>query len=314
MQRVFRFLLILAFAAASHAGLAGDRGTYDFLRLDVGARAGALNGSFVSMTNDPNLLFYNPAALPTLERTSFSLGYFKHLLDVNAGSLTFGTDMEGFGPIGVGIMYIDYGSFDETDASENTLGTFGAREIALSAGWGTEIGENTNFGAAIKLIHSVLASYTSTGVAADFGVLYFIPSEQITLGASVLNLGAQTQTYAGVRESLPLDVRIGITKRPEHLPVLLNLNFHNLNEQRDNLLQHFQDFSFGAEFLLSESLRLRLGYDNEHRRELKLGTSAGLAGFSAGLGLLIDEYSFDYAFNSMGKIGGFHRLSVGMTL
>ena len=67
MQRVFRFLLILAFAAASHAGLAGDRGTYDFLRLDVGARAGALNGSFVSMTNDPNLLFYNPAALPTLE-------------------------------------------------------------------------------------------------------------------------------------------------------------------------------------------------------------------------------------------------------
>jgi hypothetical protein len=34
-----------------------DKGTYSFLRNDIGARAAALNGSFVSMTNDPNLLF-----------------------------------------------------------------------------------------------------------------------------------------------------------------------------------------------------------------------------------------------------------------
>ena len=304
----------LVVAAAFEITSAGDRGTYDFLRLDVGARAGALNGSFVSMTNDPNLLFYNPAGIPTLERTTFSLGYFKHLLDVNAGSLTFGTNVEGIGAIGSGIVYIDYGSFDETDASMNSLGTFGARELAVSVGWGTSIETNTTIGGALKLIHSSLASYRSTALAVDLGVLYFIPTEQITLGASVLNLGAQTDLYAGVRESLPLDVRVGITKRPEHLPVLLNLNFHKLTEPRDNLLAHLQDFSFGAEFLLSESLRLRLGYDNEHRRELKLGTSAGLAGFSAGLGVLVGEYSFDYAFNSLGRIGSFHRLSLGMTL
>ena len=35
---------------------------------------------------------------------------------------------------------------------------------------------------------------------------------------------------------------------------------------------------------------------------------------SLGGGILIGEYIIDYAFNSYGKIGGLHRISVGMGL
>lgn len=291
---------------------AQENGTFDFLRLDMSARAAGLNGSFVSMTNDPNLLFYNPAALPTLDRPAASAGFLKHLLDVNAGSLSYAQHFDDLGTFAAGITYINYGSFDETDASLNVLGSLSASELAFTVGWGTLVDENLYAGASLEFVSSSLAGYSATALAAGAGILYEIPSEMITIGASLLHLGTQLSSYAGVREPLPVSLRIGITKRPEHLPVYLNLNFRNLTEQRNSFLDRFSSFTFGAEFLMSESTRLRVGYDNEKKRELKLGTSAGLAGFSFGAGLLVSEYRIDYAFNSYGKIGGLHRISVGM--
>jgi hypothetical protein len=172
--------------------------------------------------------------------------------------------------------------------------------------------EQSSVGANIKYIHSSTAEYTSTAFAVDLGYLYQIPSQNITVGGSILNLGRQLTEYGSTREPLPLDVVIGITKRPEHLPVYLNLNFHKLNEQRSHVLDRLSSFTFGAEFLMSESVRLRVGYNNEQHKDLKLGTTAGLAGFSIGAGFILNEYVLDYAFNSYGKIGGLHRLSLGM--
>ena len=288
-----------------------DKGTYSFLRNDIGARAAGLNGSFVSMTNDPNVLFYNPGALTSLKESKGSAGFLKHLLDVNGGYLSYTRSIQGIGTMGAGILFMDYGSFTQTDESMNTLGSFGARDIALVVGIGRSIDEVTSVGVNLKLIHSSIAEFSSSGLALDMGVLYQIPTQNITLGASVLTLGTQIKTYSGTKEPLPLDVKIGITKRPEHLPVLLNLDFHHLTDQQDDLVSHFSSFSLGAEFLMSESVRLRLGYNNQQRKELKLGTSANLAGISFGGGIVLGEYVVDYAFNSYGKIGSLHRISIG---
>jgi len=310
-QSLILFATLLVFHSA---GLGNGKGTYSFLRNDVGARAAGLNGSFVSMTNDPNSIFYNPAALATITQPKGSVGFLKHLLDVNGGHLSYAHSLEGIGTIGGGIIFLDYGSFTETDESMNVLGTFGARDLAFVVGLGRSIDEVTSVGVNAKLIYSSIANTSSFAVALDAGVLYQIPAENITLGASILTLGTQVNAYQQTKESLPLDVKIGITKRPEHLPVLLNLNFHKLNESQDDFLQRFSSFSLGAEFLMSESVRLRVGYNNEQRKELKLGTSAGLAGISLGGGILFGDYVLDYAFNSYGKIGGLHRITLGMSL
>jgi hypothetical protein len=311
-MRIIALLTAIVILAAPI--LLGQGSTFNFLRTDVSARAAGLNGSFVSMMDDPNVVFYNPAALATISSPKASVGYLKHLLDVNAGNVSFAENADGIGNIGFGVTFIDYGTFTQTDASSNILGTFGARELALIAGIATSIDDQTTVGVNGKFIYSSIAEYRSSGLAFDLGALYQIPSEHITLGASVLNIGRQLGTYAGIRESLPLDVKIGITKCPEHLPVLLNLDFHRLNESSGSFADRFGSFTFGAEFLMSESVQLRLGYSNEQRKDLKLGTSAGLAGFSLGGGFLFQEYQIDYSFNSYGKIGELHRISLGMKL
>ena len=311
MKRTFLSLLAAVFIAAT---LFAQQATYDFLRIDVSARAAALNGSFASMKDDPNVLFYNPAALGTLSRPKISANYLDYLMDVNMGSLSYAQYMEGIGNIGGGITYINYGSFNRTNQNLDVIGTFEAKELALITGIATHYDDDILVGVNMKYIYSSIAEYSSSALAVDFGFLYDVPSQNLSIGGSVLNLGTQLKTYAGTTESLPLDVIFGITKRPEHLPIFLNLDFHRLNEKGNMFWDRFSAFTVGAEILMSESLRLRVGYNNKQRTDLKMGTSAGLAGFSMGAGIIVKDYQFDYAFNSYGKISGLHRISLGISL
>jgi hypothetical protein len=309
-----RILFILMIAGCAATSLFAQQSIYNFLLTDVSARAAAMNGSFVSMKDDPNVLFYNPASIGTLTMPKVSVSYVNHLMDVNAGTLSYGQYIEGIGSVGAGIIYMNYGSFNRTDELLNVLGTFSAADVALVAGIAAHYDDNILVGINAKYIYSSLAEYRSTALAVDLGILYDIPSQNLSIGGSVLNIGKQLKTYAGINEPLPLDVKLGITKRPEHLPVFLNIDFHRLNESGDKFLDRFSNITVGAEFLMSKSLRVRVGYNNKQRKDLKTGTSAGLGGFSLGVGLILNEYQIDYAYNSYGDFGGIQRFSLGINL
>ena len=284
---------------------------YSFLRNDVSPRAAALAGSFVTITNDPNSIFYNPAALSTLEVPMGSIGFFKHLLDINAGYLSYTMPYEDLGYFGAGILYTNYGSFDETDDLGNNLGTFSASDVAFTLGYSNIFEENIHFGANVKYIYSSIGGYRSTGLAGDIGLLFALPENKLTFGASLRNVGAQLTSYLSTKENLPLDFVFGASIIPRGLPLLLNVNFHKLNEDRTHFADRFRAFSIGGEFTLSKVLQARVGYDNEKRKDLKIGTSSGLAGFSGGIGITVSEYRVDYSLSSLGKIGSLHRISIG---
>lgn len=311
MYRRSLSVLVLSLAITTLA-IAAGKPTYSFLRNDYGARAAALGGSFVSMTDDPNLLFYNAAGLATLEHSQFSLGFFKHLLDINSGYLSYVQEVQDFGHVAAGLVYINYGDFTRRDERGNDLGTFSASELALSVGYADHLTDGMMYGAAVKFVYSGIAEATSTAMALDLGSLWSFPEQRLTVGVSLLNIGSQINPYYTVRENLPLDLRVGATIQPEHLPLHLNLNFHKLNETRADFISRFRSFSVGGEFTVSDEVRLRFGYNNEQRRDLKIGAGAGLAGISFGAGIITMPYKVDYAFNSLGKIGALHRISLGM--
>lgn len=290
--------------AASAASATGDP-VYDFLRIPMNARAAALGNTFLTVRNDPAAVFFNPGMMSTLEHPSASIGFTKYLKDVNAGYAAYGTDVENIGWISGGVMYVNYGTFDETDRSSNVIGTFTPADLAFVASY-ANVYENFCYGASVKFIYSSIADVSSTGLALDAGVAYLIPKEGIIVGLSILNAGTQLSTYAGRSERLPLDVSVGVSKKLEHLPLTVMLNIHKLNEEQD-----LSTFSLGGEFSLSKALRARIGYNNELKRELKIGNSAKLAGFSAGVGLSIATYLVDYAYNSFGLVGDLHRVSIG---
>lgn len=293
--------------------VAGERPTYEFLRNDVSARAGAMAGSFVSMNNDPTGIFYNPATIGTALAPQVVFGYTNHLLDINAGYAAYAQEFEEIGVVGIGANYVNYGTMDQRDDLGNSLGTFSAGDLALSLSVARPFEENLYYGITGKFIYSSIADANSSALAADIGILYLIPGDNpISLGATIANIGRQLNPYGTTQESLPLDVKIGGTLKPQHLPLQLNLNFHKLNEERDSFIDKFNAFSIGGEFTLSKALVFRFGYNNERRKELKVGTSAGMAGFSLGGGLFWKNIRIDYSFNSLGKIGSITMISIGM--
>jgi hypothetical protein len=308
----FRIVLIAAAAAVSATTLhaAGTTTAFSFLRNDVSARAAALAGSFTTVTEDPNTIFYNPAGLATISDQRGSIGFFKQLLDINSGCASYTTDIDDIGRFGVGIVYTNYGSFTETDAVGNAMGTFSANDLALSIGYATSLENNVYIGGAVKFIYSGIATYTSTALAADAGILYTIPEAHVAFGASVRNVGAQLSTYSGIREQLPLDLTVGGSVIPKGLPLLLNIGFHRLTDDASTFGERFRFFTVGGEFTLSRVLRFRVGFDNAKRKDFKIGSSADLAGFSTGLGILVAGYTIDYALSSLGKAGSLHRISV----
>lgn len=308
-RSVRAILLLIAWALPAAAG---SGSTYDFLRSDVSARAGALGGSFVSATADPNLIFYNPAGLATMDRRRLSFSYFKHLLDINSASAAYADEIPGFGFVAAGVTYVNYGEFDRTGPEGQNLGTFGAGEFGALIAYAGRLGEDVRYGAGVEFVYSSISEYSSSAVAVDLGVQYDAVRDRVVVGASLLHLGTQIDPYATIREDLPLDLKVGVSLYPEHLPAVLMVDLHRLTDRRDSFGDRFRAFSVGVEFTLSPNVYLRTGYNHERRQDLRIGTgsNSGLAGFSIGAGVSTGDYQFDYGYSSNGPVGSFHRFSL----
>lgn len=288
--------------------------TYEFLRLDPSARSGALGGSFVANNDDADVIFYNPAGLSLLADNPISFSFVKHLMDINLASLSYSTEFDDIGRFGAAVKYINYGTFDEADEFGNRFGEFGANELAFILGYSNSLDENFYYGANAKFIYSGIADRSSVGIGVDLGLHYTVPEQNINFGISILNLGSQISSYYDTKEDLPLDIVIGGAVRLKNLPARLSLDFHKLNEDREDFVERFKAFSLGVEFILSPVFNLRFGYNNERRSELKIGTTAGIAGFNAGLGIKISDYQFNYGYSSLGLVGGWHRVGISTSL
>lgn len=308
-MRLIKRLLILMFFGSSLV-LGGDGGTFSFLRNDVSPRFAGVGGRSVTMTDDPTAIFYNPAAIATLAGQRYSVGFFKHLLDVNSGYASFGKQITTLGFVGAGIQYINYGKFDGRGPEGQDIGSFGAGELALTVGYASELEGGLHYGVSAKYIYSSIASYSASGAALDLGVQYIAVPNRVLLGASLNNLGTQFSPYMNTHENLPLDLTLGASIYPEHLPAVLTVSFHKVNESQDSFAGRLKSFSIGAELSPAPNIQLRIGYNNEQRQELKLGSSSGFAGISVGGGISSGEYTVDYSFSSFGTIGAVHRVSV----
>ncbi len=303
MKRLFAAVLLFAATLSAQT-------TYNFLTMDNSPRAAALAGGFVAATDDPNIIFYNPAGINTLRKTPVSFSFLKHLDGINSVSLSASHRFENIGRISTGIQLVNYGSFTSADKFGNKLGTFNASEFAISVGYGNEIDKNFYYGVNFRFIYSGIEKYSSTGISTDLGLLYLIPESKWSFGLSVLHLGKQLSNYTTVEESLPLDVRIGLTKELAHLPLKFYVSVNHLADKYDKIADRFSQWTVGGELRLSNSLMLRLGYDNNKRDEMSLGLSSGIAGFSAGFGLKVKGYLIDYAFSSFGPTGNLHRFGI----
>lgn len=290
-------LFNLAVVASPSSGTAG----YEFLRTHIGARPSAMAGAFISIPGDIHSVYFNPAGLTPISGRLVTATYLNHVLDFQSGFVAYTQPIKNIGQMAVGIDYMNYGDFDETDAAGNKLGNFGAGSFAITSSLGRSLNNELMVGASVKFIYFSIVEYNSTALALDLGAIYKVPFiEDMNVGIGVFNLGQALTAFMDHKDPLPLNIVIGFSKKLAHLPLEYCVT---ANKYIDDDIQ----FNAGGEFTLAEGVFLRLGY-NSLGRDLKIGADGDqFAGLSMGLGFHWKQMQFDYGLSSFGAIGYLNR-------
>lgn len=318
LRTVSIFVALAALCGAtSAAAQPGPASTFSFLRLEPSARAASLGGSFSAVYGDDvNVLFYNPALLNEEMHRSLSLSYLNHLGGINAGFIAHAREFDGVGTFGAGLRFVSWGDMTGYDETGEETGSIGASNAALTVSYARADGPHFRYGANVHAAFSRVDSYGATALAADFGGAYHLPGPQFTVSASLNNVGVVLSSLGDVDDELPLDLRIGVTKRLQYVPLMLSVTGYNLNhigsepEGGTSLGSAMRHVAVGGEFQFSDAFQLRLGYNHRRHQDLKMKSRLDLAGFGAGFGIKVSRVRFDYAFNSWSSLGGLHQFTV----
>ncbi len=330
--------LIICLSAFSQNG--GDK-TYKFLNIPTSSRISALGGFNIShIDGDLSFVNANPAMLTADMHNQFTLSYTNYVSDINLGYAIYARNFEKAGIFSAGIQYLNYGKFYNTNEYGEILGKFNAADYAINISYAYPL-KKFNFGGTLKTIVSDYWEATSFGVAVDLGATYKETASLFSAGMVVKNLGFQIKRYTkGVREGLPIDVQLGITKKFKHAPFSLSLtaidlvnwslryestlrtNYDSGEEKQENFLNklgHAGDelmrhFVIGADITIKNVFYISLGYNYRRRAELALPNKGKIVGFSAGFGLCLKKFSLEYSYSSYHIAGSVNYVSLKINL
>jgi hypothetical protein len=307
----------------------GGQSVFRVLDIPASARASALGGNYIAVKdNDINLGLFNPALLNPEMGRQVSLSWLPYFEGINVGYASYAHHFDSLRTTFSGaVQYVDYGTFNRTDAAGNELGQFRAGEYAFQVGAGRAIDSLFSIGANVKFITSSLDTYTSSGIALDLGGTYHKPSKGVTLSAVVRSIGYQTSSFTSEREKLATQVMLGITYKFKHAPFRLGLMLENLQrwdltypdaardrqidpttgevvvKKTTNAEKALLHAVPSAEILLSKNFMIRLGYNFRTRYEMALASRTGAVGLSFGLGLRVSKVHISYGFNQLHLAG-----------
>ena len=311
--KIFSLLLAVLPATALAQEYAS---AFNTLRLPASSHAAALGGQNVTLIEDePTAGWYNPALYANVSDLSASLNFMTYA----AGSTWMGAHfVKAFGErhtMAVGAQYMNYGKMDETDEAGNTLGQFSAKDIVIGAGYSYLLSDRWTGGANLKMMVSNLADYTALAAAVDVGVNYYDDENDLSVSASLQNIGTQLKAYHdGQRTHLPFTLALGFSKGMAHLPVRFHVtmtdvtrwksSYYVLPENKDKdksdkvgfgkkALNHFV---LGLDILPTDYLYLSVGYNFRRAYELKASGSSHLAGLSAGAGVNVKHFKFGVSY------------------
>lgn len=331
--------------ATTNVGTAGAQ----FLKIGPGARVDSLGGAFSAIANDVTTIYWNPAGLSQLEKTSFSDTHTVWLADVRYNYLAFATPIEKVGTLGASVTFLNVPDTEITTLAQpdGTGLWYSAWDTAVSLAYSRELyhnesGTKLSIGINTKYIHQQIHRESAKGVAIDIGSLYHTGWRSLRIGMSFSNFGPemsfsgpdlesgvetagdeQTAEYQPFPDTTNPSRRAFLDTIEYPLPTNFRLGVaYDLVDNDSNLLtvaldgNHPNDNSerlnLGFEYWYKKAAALRAGY------KFRLGPdqSEDEEGLTLGLGIHLKfsntTLSLDYAFADFGILQNAHRVSLGI--
>ncbi|MBI9042514.1 type IX secretion system protein PorQ [Lutibacter sp.] len=314
-------LILLYLISSTIYSQVGGESIYNFLNLTSSARQASLGGKTLTLLDDINQPNWNPSIISHTLNNQLAINYINYLADISLVSASYAYLVNrNIGTIHSNISYLNYGDFISADEEGNETGSFKAYDFSISIGYSYNF-KNTDFylGGNIKFINSVIENYSSFGMGADIGLLYYNEHKPYVVTLVVRNMGYQIKVYEEIREDLPLEISLGTSYKLENVPITWHFVLDNLqnwdiaksnpsnetttidgetSEEKISVLENgIRHFSLGAELFPEKGFNLRFGYNFRRSKELFLTDKRTFAGFTAGFGIKLNKLKFNYAFS-----------------
>jgi hypothetical protein len=297
---IITVLIAVNIYAEGNGGFSGA-----FLRTGLGARAMSMGNAQVATADHGYGTYYNPAALPNLEKRNFSISYSNMSLDRKFNFIGFSLPLPPMAGASIGWVNSGVGNLRAYNSNGQDVGEINHGLNAVFAAFALKIvslaqkdsqlvnlpADLINLGIAVKFLRENLDDsedfkYKGSGFGIDLGVL-INPHPNLSIGYQVKELNASLSSNTNdlfergsdLDNNFPLTQKAGLFYRTplEWIAVAYDFEWSNKGEKKHHL---------GAE--LSSNIAFgRLGYDNDH--------------FTLGGGLQFRAYkklymSLDYAF------------------
>ncbi len=337
MKKLLAILLILLPVVAAKAQLGGGA-SFQFLNMPLNARVAGLGGVNISLRDfDVNLVHMNPALLNPAMSGYLSVNWVPFYAGIQGTSLAYAHKFGDRGTWASNFSYINYGTLEETNASGQVLGTFRAADYQWSVSYAQML-ENFSLGATVRLAGSSIEAYQAHAALVDLGAAFVHPEKDFRVGLSIRNIGYAFDRFTpDIAPVMPLQVALGASIKPEHMPFRFSLTAQHLQrldivyldpgsgttlDASGNIMQPRKTlgdqiarrFVLGLEFLPSKNFQVRGGYNHLIRRELRHEPAPGAAGFSGGFMMRIKAFELAYTRAWYHAAGGTNYLTITSNL
>ncbi|MEN8191639.1 MAG: PorV/PorQ family protein [Bacteroidota bacterium] len=303
-----------------------------FLEIGAGARAQAMGGAYVSISEDASSMYWNPAGIGDVSGVEVVVSHTNWIFETNydyigivssvGDMMTVGANVTSFGVGDQVVRTVGY--------EEGTGEVYSAQDFAIGLSLGMNVTDRFSFGMNAKYINQRIWHSSATGFAIDVGALYKTQLDGLQMGFSISNFGTDMQmagrdlinaidpdiinegvdkvpvNYETDSFGLPMLFRFGLSYEI-HIPLIYSKLLIATDLLKPNNSE--ESINVGFEYVVFDMVALRAGYKS-------LFLDEGTGGLSLGGGIIIASSSInlevDYAYIDLGLLSSVHNFGINL--
>ncbi len=291
--------------------------TAQFLKIEQGSRALGMGGAFVSIADDIEALYWNPAGITRFEDHSVFFSHTQWLAEVKLEYAGAVYHINSTNSLGLALTFLHTDQMKETTEFQplGTGRTFGFSDFLIGLTYARQMTDKFSFGFTGKWMQENIAELTMRAMLFDLGIYYNTGWKTTRFGVVISNFGSDMApagkiTYKNLDNKSvtvksfqsfppPIIFRIGLAAdflQKENHKLTGSLQLNHPNDDKENL-------NFGLEYELFKTLFLRCGYKTAQMEE----------NLSFGFGLITKfsgtHFKLDYAYTNFGRLGYVNRFT-----
>ena len=304
-----------------------------FLGIDIGARAGAMGGAFVAVSDDLTAIYWNPAGISRLQKWQVAFMHAELIADTKFDWGAMLIPLNRLGTLGLSITSLTHEDMEirTIEEPEGTGEFFGAGDMSLGLSYALNLSDRFSIGFNGKFIRSQIFNESASAIGFDVGTLFRTSFSGLRIGATIINFGQKMRLRGrdlitlvdpapdkdGSNDRIVSEIQTGSFDLPLAFRAGIAMDVFRFSNNRltvsleaFNPSDNAESVNAGMEYMFSDFAAVRFGYNSLFKADSEEGISAG-----GGINLNLVDGSriiLDYAYSDFGRLKSVTRFSVAV--